>query len=182
MVAFASGSSIAPPGFTTTNTGDLCHLSFPLSCDELQYPVEFRVGEVNSVAAPVSGGMLIGDPDYHSYVSSATPFTLSSSDASAQGFQYRFHRQGDVLPTYASNPFPVHWANANFAANTSSINLYRPGTGQGDGTYDLQYSANSFANLLEPRHSATTILDNTPPVATIGQPTATQYTHADILT
>ncbi|HKB98139.1 MAG TPA: SdrD B-like domain-containing protein [Terriglobales bacterium] len=182
MVAFTSGSSIAPPRFTTTNTGDLCHLSFPLSCDELQYTVEFRVGEVNSVPAPVSGGLQIGDPHYNSYVSSATPFTLSSSDASAQGFQYRFHRQGDVLPTYASNPFPVHWANANFAANTSSINVYLTGTGQGDGTYDLQYSANSFANLLEPRHTVTTILDNTPPVATIGQPTATQYTHADILT
>lgn len=182
MVAFTSGSSIAPPRFTTTNTGDLCHLGFPLTCDELQYTVEFRVGEVNSVPAPVSGALQIGDPHYNSFVSSATPFTLSSSDASAQGFQYRFHHQGDVLPTYASTPFPVHWTNANFAANATSVNVYLTGTGFADGTYDFQYSANSFANLLEPRHTATTILDNTPPVATISQPTATQYTHADILT
>jgi len=52
----------------------------------------------------------------------------------------------------------------------------------GDGSYDLQYAAQSVWNLLEPRHTQTVTLDNTPPVATITQPTATQYTHADILT
>lgn len=182
MVAFTSGSVIAPPRFTTTNLGDLCHLSLPLTCDELQYTVEFRVAEVKPVPSPVSGALQVGDPHYNDYVSSATPFTLSSSDASAQGFQYRFHRQGDVLPTYTSTPFPVHWTNANFAPNTNSVNVYLTGTGSADGTYDFQYSANSFANLLEPRHTATTILDNTAPVATISQPTPTQYTHADILT
>ena len=51
-----------------------------------------------------------------------------------------------------------------------------------DGTYDLQYSAQSFANLLEPRHTSTLILDNTPPVTTITQPAATQYVHSAILT
>jgi len=52
----------------------------------------------------------------------------------------------------------------------------------GDGSYDLQYAAQSVWNLLEPRHTQTVTLDNTSPVATITQPTATQYTHADILT
>jgi hypothetical protein len=185
MIALTKGSSIAPPRFTTTNTGDLCQLSFPLSCDELQYTVEFSVAEVQPVPAPVSGALQMGDPHYNSYVSSATPFTLSSADTSAQGFQYRFRRQGDILPTYGSTPFPsfpVHWTNSNFAANATSVNVYLTGTGLVDGPYDFQYSANSLANLLEPRHVATTVLDNTAPVATISQPTATPYTHADILT
>ena len=181
MVALTSGHTIAPPRFTTTNLGDLCHLSLPLTCDELQYTVEFRVAEVVPVPPPVSGALQIGDPHYNSYVTSATPFLLASSDASAQGFQYRFRRQGDVLPTYNATPFPVHWANANFGPNANSVNVYLTGAGLSDGSYDLQYSANSFANMLEPRHGATTILDNTAPVTTIAQPTATQYGHSSPL-
>jgi hypothetical protein len=182
IIALTSVSTNSPPRFTTINTGDLCKLSLPLTCDELQFTVEFRVGEVVSAPAPASGALQVGDPHYNSFVSSATPFILSSSDPSAQGFQYRFHRQGDALPTYSTTPFPVHWTNASFAATATSVNVYLAGAGQADGPYDLQYSANSVANLLEARHTATTILDNTPPVTTISQPTATQYTHADILT
>jgi len=52
----------------------------------------------------------------------------------------------------------------------------------GDGAYDFQYAAQSVWNLIEQRHIQTVTLDNTPPAATISQPTATPYTHADILT
>jgi hypothetical protein len=52
----------------------------------------------------------------------------------------------------------------------------------GDGRYDFQYAAQNVWNLIEPRHTQSVTLDSTPPVATITQPTATQYTHADILT
>jgi hypothetical protein len=38
------------------------------------------------------------------------------------------------------------------------------------------------ANLLEPRHTETLILDNTPPVITIVQPQPTTYTHSATLT
>src|SRR5258708_10908122 len=60
--------------------------------------------------------------------------------------------------------------------------LPRRGRGQGSGRYVLNYSANVFPTRREPRHPPTPILYTPPPVATISQPTATQYTHADILT
>ena len=51
-----------------------------------------------------------------------------------------------------------------------------------DGPYFLQYSAESFGQLLESRHTATLILDNTPPVIGIVQPQATAYPHCGVLT
>jgi len=107
---------------------------------------------------------------------------LSSSDPNAEGFQYRFRAQGAALPTYASGlPFPLHWTRADLASGAQSASVYLSGTGLADGAYDLQFSANSFANLLEPRKKATAILDNTPPVAGITSPAATQYGHGDAL-
>ncbi|HEX7959742.1 MAG TPA: hypothetical protein VF493_07475, partial [Terriglobales bacterium] len=51
-----------------------------------------------------------------------------------------------------------------------------------DGDNVLQFSAQNFANLLEPRHTEHRFLDNTPPVISIVQPQATTYTHSAILT
>jgi hypothetical protein len=56
------------------------------------------------------------------------------------------------------------------------------GANSGDGPYDFQYSAESFGNLLEPRHTATFILDTTPPVISIAQPQGTAYPHCGVLT
>ncbi len=146
------------------------------------YTVEFTVDEVPRPTPPASNPLQVGDPHFGSYVSSVTPFVLSSSDPDAEGFQYRFRAQGAAPPTYASAlPFPVHWTRADLASGAQSLSVYISGTGLADGAYELQFSANSFANLLEPRTMATAILDNTPPVAGITSPTATQYGHSDPL-
>ena len=156
---------------------------FALTGCEIQYTTDFRVEELDPGTPPASDTPQLGDPHFNNYVTSATPITLSSSDPSAQGVQYRFHLQGGALPTYTSpQPFPVHWANANFN-NGQSVLVYLNGaSAAGDGAYDFQYSANSVADLLELRNTQTVILDNTPPVATITQPAATQYGHSDTLT
>ena len=84
-------------------------------------------------------------------------------------------RLANTSPTF-SKPTST---SADFAVGAQSVPVFITGT---DGPNLLQYSARSVANLLEPRHTETLILDNTPPVITINQPTATQYTHADTLT
>jgi hypothetical protein len=182
-------TNYAPPGSFTTEE-PVCHpdyvaLILPLrTCDELRYQVEFSVDEVPAATPPASQPFQVGDPHYGNFVSSATPFVLSSADANTEGFQYRFHHQGDNdLPIYPSTlPFPVHWAHADLPTNSQSVPVYLNDGSAPDGLYDFQYSAQNFANLLEPRHAQTTILDNTPPVITIVQPTATQYPHSATLT
>src|SRR5262249_9753695 len=90
--------------------------------------------------------------------------------------------QGAALPTYASTlPFPVHWARADLASGAQSVSVYLRGTGLGAGAYDLQFSANSFCHLLEPRNGAPTVPGNTTPLANIISPTPTQYGHGDSL-
>jgi hypothetical protein len=176
------GPDYAPPApFTTAEFG--CSINTATGCN-LQYKVEFSVNEFLAATPPASDALQIGAPHYGSYVSSATRFTLSSSDATARGFQYRFHRQGDPLPTYSvipisDKPVPVHWVNADFPSGSHSLSVYLAGIGLTDGAYDLQYSANSFANLLEGRHTQSLMLDNTAPVTTITAPAATQYVHSD---
>ena len=64
---------------------------------------------------------------------------------------------------------------------SQSVSVYDNFGNPADGPYDLQYSAETSAHQLEPRNTASVILDNTPPVATITQPTATQYVHSATL-
>jgi hypothetical protein len=100
----------------------------------------------------------------------------------AQGFQYRFEGPGTTLPRYdftPTQPFPVHWTHAALPAGSQSVALSLTGP---DGPYTLQYSAQSFAQLLEPRHSQALTLDNTPPVNSIAQPQAIAYPHSAVLT
>jgi hypothetical protein len=151
----------------------------------LQYTVEFRVQEIPPAAAPTSASLGIGAPHFGQFVSSATPLTLSSTAPDAQGFQYRFHLQGGPLPIYPSTqPFPVHWTDAGFPISRGPhiLRVFLSGTNIADGPYFLQYSAQSFAQLLEPRHTESLILDNTPPAITVVQPQATTYTHSAVLT
>jgi len=158
-----------------------------------QYQVEFAVEEIPAAVAPISA-LQIGDPHYINYVSSATPLVLSTADADSEYFQYRFHLQGAAFTTYASTsamnnaystvapstlPFPVYWTSAPIDSVSHSASLY---VGGPDGPYNLQYSAQSFGQLLEPRHTETVILDNTPPAIGIVQPQATAYPHSATLT
>ena len=159
-----------------------CTVEIPETETERKYTTTFKTFELPAPTPP-TGTLNIGDPHYNNFVSSATPFTLKSTDLGVQDFQYRFRQQGGPLPIYSSTPFPIYWTSASLPANSQSVSVYLNGASAvGDGSYDLQYAAQSVWNLLEPRHTQTVTLDNTPPVATITQPTATQYTHADILT
>lgn len=157
-----------------------CTYQIPETETERQYTTSFKMEEL-PVPIPPAGTLQIGDPHYNSYVSSATPFNLSSGSLGLQGFQYRFHHPGAPLPTYALSPFPVHWTSAA-AANGAAAVYLDGGSNVGDGNYDFQYSAESVWNLLEARHTQSVILDNTAPQAAINQPLATQYGHGDTLT
>lgn len=178
-----NGPDYAPPAaFTTAQFG--CTV-FSLTGCSLRYQVEFNVQEMPSAVAPVSGPVVIGDPKFvgpgGTYITSVTPATLQTSDPSAQGFQYRFHLRSAPLPTYSSTPFPVHWTQVALTPGVNSTAVNIDGANAGDGTYDLQYSAQSFGNLLEPRHTTTVVLDSTPPLTTIVQPAATTYPHSATL-
>jgi hypothetical protein len=150
--------------------------------DGERYIVEFRVEEIPADTPPTSPQSQLGTPHFGNFVSSATPIVLSSPSAGTEGFQYRTYAVGAPLPVYAFSPpqpFPVHWTHVDLPAGSQSVPVFLSGA---DGPNNLQFSAESVANLLEPRHRETLVLDNTPPVITINQPTATQYTHADTLT
>lgn len=175
------GPSYSPPAaFTTQEFG--CSIKTFSSCN-LKYQVEFSVLEVTPTAPPPMSNLHVGDPQYNGFVSSATPLVLSSTAVDAEGFQYRFRRPGGPLPTYASLPdfpdVPVHWTHADIPAGSQSVALQLQGI---DGPYLFQWSAETFGNLLEPRHTQQLTLDSTPPVTTIGMPAATQYTHSDSFT
>jgi hypothetical protein len=163
-----------PPPFTTGKLD--CPQPNVFQCG-LQYEVEFNVQEVPPSSPPTST-LQVGNPQYNQFVSSVTPLTLGSTAADAQGFQYRSYLQGGSLPTYPflpTQPYPVHWTHADLPAGSQSVPVVLNGA---DGPYFLQYSGESFGQLLEPRHTAALTLDNTPPVATITQPVATQYPHS----
>lgn len=148
--------------------------------DNEQYKVEFRVEEIPTGTPPVNAPLQIGNPHFGNFVSSATPLLLASASPDAAGFQYRSYLQGGPLPVYpAPLPFPVHWTHVDLPAGSQSVPVFLSGT---DGSNLLQFSAQSIANLLEPRHTETLVLDNTPPVITIIQPQATTFTHSDTLT
>lgn len=155
----------------------------PETKEEYQYTTAFRVEEVAPPTAPAST-LQIGSPQYNGFISSLTPLNLSSSDPSAAGFQFRFKKQGAALPTYASTqPFPVHWTGVSLPSGSQTASVYLSGSSaSGDGPYDFQYSGQSSGNLLEIRHTQTLTLDTTAPVATLNQPTATQYGRGDQIT
>jgi hypothetical protein len=161
---------------------------FSITGCSLRYKVEFAVQEIAAATPPASAPLQIGDPHFNRFVTSATPLVLSTASTDAEGFQYRIRRVSSVplpigispLPTYTSSlPFPVHWTGAAFPAGSQSLTLGLNGV---DGPRLLQYSAESFGNLLEPRHTESLILDNTPPVSSIVQPQATAYPHCGTLT
>jgi hypothetical protein len=177
-LAFENDNRIGTYEFDLPPTRDYAApnpFQIPETKEEYQYTTAFRVEEVSPPTPPVST-LQIGDPHYNGFVSSLTPFELSSADSNAKGFQYRFHRQGAPLPTFASTPFPVHWTIATLPAGSQTLSLHLAGANAiSDGPYDFQYSGQSFGHLLEPRHTQAVTLDSTPPAITINQPGATQY-------
>jgi len=174
----------APAPVTTVQFG--CTV-FSLTGCSLRYRVEFNVQEVPQAAAPVSAPLVIGNPNFAgaggTFITAATPMIPQTEDPNVEGFQYRFHRQGDPLPTYDSTlPFPVHWTHADLAPSAHSVEVHIDSANSGDGPYDFQYSAENFAQRLEPRHTATVVLDTKPPVIGIVQPQPTNYPHCGVLT
>jgi len=171
-----------PAVFTTQQFG--CGVFSASGCS-LRYQVQFNVSEIAAPTPPQSAPLVIGNPNYTGnggiYFAPATPMILQTADSSVEGFQYRFHRQGGLLPTYQWNPFPVHWAHADLASGVHSVAVKIGGAQTSDGPYDVQYSAESFNNLLEPRNTSTFILDSTPPVTAFTQPAATQYVRSDAI-
>jgi hypothetical protein len=185
-LAFENDNRVGTHEFNLLPTGYAPPLPNPFQIpetkEEYKYTHDFSVEEVPT-PTPSTATLQIGDPHYANFVASATPFALSSSDSRLQDFQYRFHQQGGPLPTYSSGlGFPIHWTSASASASQSVAVYLNGASNLGDGAYDFQYSAQNVGNQLEPRHSQTVTLDNTPPVVTINQPAATQYTHADTLT
>jgi hypothetical protein len=173
------------PDSSTVKFG--CQITTVLGCN-IQYSTTFTVEEIPAGTPPTSADIKVGTPMYTAsgtFVTSATPITLSPQ-TDATNFQYRFHKQGGALPTFSSTlPFPVHWNSADLSGNPLSVNvsLNTAGGAAGDGAYDFEYSAEQSYSLLEPRHTTTLILDNTPPVTTFVQPAAGgTYGHSDILT
>ncbi|MBZ5629819.1 MAG: hypothetical protein LAO06_13250 [Acidobacteriia bacterium] len=179
-----SSNNYAPPApYLVVKAPDFCiRLFFAATCDLILYAVEFHVREIVSPPVDPSFPLQIGNPHSSNYVTSATPLILTAAHRDYQGFQYRFHPQGGPLPTYASTlEFPVHWTSVDLPGTSQSVSVYDNFGNPADGPYDLQYSAETSAHQLEPRNTASVILDNTPPVATITQPTATQYVHSATL-
>jgi hypothetical protein len=149
--------------------------------DGEQYKVEFRVSEIPAPTPPLSAPLQIGEPHFNKFVTSATSLTLSPASPNTEGFQFRTYLQGGPLPTFPSPlPFPVYWNHAAITPTAlDSVKLFLSGA---DGPYLLEYSAENFAQLLEPRHTASFILDNTAPVVSISSPHAILYTHSSVLT
>jgi hypothetical protein len=174
----------APPNsFETAQFG--CTI-FSITGCSLRYTVGFSVQEIPAATAPSSAPLVIGLPSFTGpgglYFNASTPMIPQTADSNVEGFQFRFHRQGAPLPVYATQPFPVHWTHVDLAPGAHSAEVRVGGAKSGDGPYDFQYSAESFGNLLEPRHTTTVILDTTPPVISIAQPQATSYPHSAVLT
>ena len=166
--------------------------------DGNQYRTEFTVGAVSPPAVPVSSALKIGSPSYTdtgthtTFVGGSTALTVSTDSTSNVGFQYRFVPDRGPLPTFTFGlPFPFHWLWTDFSTGPRQDIALQGGVGgfNGDGGYTIQHSAEAndcndlFAcGLTEPRHSVHLVLDTTPPVSMISQPTATEYPHNATLT
>jgi FIMAH domain len=110
-----------------------------------------------------------GTPSFGQFITSATTMTINAVDGgSGQGvasISWRVYLDGSAPPAFTTQPPPVtfHVTGA-------------------DGGYTVDMFATGNNGMVEVTHSAHVILDNTAPVITIVQPTATEYTHSAVLT
>ena len=139
------------------------------SSSSFPWPVHFdKLYEPSDTTAP-SSSISIGSPQStdsgtgRKFVTNSTPLTLSSADSDVQNLWYRIYRTGSTPPAYT----PV-------AGSTTTFDV----TGA-DGSYTIDSYATDNSGNDESPHQLVVTLDDTAPVATITQPTATNYTHAD---
>jgi len=110
-----------------------------------------------------------GTPRFGEFITSATTMTISAVDggsgAGVASIKWRVFADGTDPPDFTTQPPPV------------TFNV----TG-GDGGYTVEMSATGNNGMVEVVHSSHLILDNTPPVITIVEPMAADYTHSAVLT
>jgi hypothetical protein len=110
-----------------------------------------------------------GTPRFGEFITSATTMTISAVDggsgAGVASITWRVFADGTDPPDFTTQPPPV------------TFNV----TG-GDGGYTVEMSATGNNRMVEVVHSSHLILDNTPPVITIVEPMAADYTHSAVLT
>jgi hypothetical protein len=110
-----------------------------------------------------------GTPSFGQFITSATTMTINAVDggsgAGVASISWRVYLDGSAPPAFTTQPAPV------------TFNV----TGA-DGGYAVDMFATGNNGMVEVAHSAHVILDNTAPVITIVQPTATEYTHSAVLT
>jgi hypothetical protein len=142
------------------------------SSSSFPWPVHFdKLYEPPDTTAP-SSAIGIGSPQStnagtgQEYITSSTPLTLTSTDSDVQNLWYRVYSTGSTPPAYT----PVLGNAATLHVNGA------------DGSYTIESYATDDAGNDEKAHQTLVTLDNTPPVATITQPAATTYTHADSFT
>ncbi len=119
--------------------------------------------------------LTVGTPQFPTgspqpFITSATPLTLEATDggssATVGSISFRIFRLGDPPPSFTVVP----GASVTFHVNGA------------DGTYQIDFFAQGTDGVVEAQHSARVVLDDTPPVITINQPTATAYVHSATLT
>jgi hypothetical protein len=102
------------------------------------------------------------------FVTSATLLSLTATDIAGSGVasvSYRTFPQGSPPPPYTT-----------VAGASTTFNLSGP-----DGNYEIDTLATDNLGNAETAHVLVLYLDNTPPVITINQPAATNYTHSQTL-
>jgi len=110
-----------------------------------------------------------GTPRFGEFITSATTMTISAVDggsgAGVASIKWR------VYPDFTDPP--------EFTTQAPPVTFNVVG---GDGGYTVEMSATGNNGMVEVVHSSHLILDNTPPVITIVEPMAADYTHSAVLT
>jgi len=110
-----------------------------------------------------------GTPRFGQFITSSTTMTISAVDGGSgtgvASIKWRVFADGSDPPDFVTQPPPVEFTVTG-----------------GDGGYTVEMSATGNNGMVEVVHSAHLTLDNTPPVITIVEPTATDYPHSAVLT
>jgi hypothetical protein len=169
-----------PPAYTTvagTST------TFSLSGADGKYVVDtFATDTAGSEETPKSltirldntaptSTLSVGTPRFPMvsphFITSASALTLSATDAGSgvASVSFRVFAQGSPPPAYVT-----------VAGSSTVFTVHGP-----DGNYEIDTFATDNLGNVEATHVLVLYLDNTPPVITIVQPTATNYPHSATL-